>query len=58
MAGGSPPCPVCLKGHLIPMGENSGGTGADTRYWVCTNPSCNYQISPFKDRKVIYKHLE
>ena len=46
-----PPCPVCQKGHLLPM---SGLHNAFT-FWVCSAPACAYVVSSSGTAVTYYK---
>ncbi len=45
MGEGFPPCLRCDSGSLVPLSD-FGGQGAAVHYkaWVCTKPSCGYNI--------------
>ena len=36
-----PPCPVCQKGHLLPVSRMQEANS----FWVCSAPECDYVIS-------------
>ncbi len=42
---GFPPCQRCESGYLVPLSD-FGSQGASIHYkaWVCTNPSCGYNL--------------
>ena len=45
MGDGFPPCLRCDSGNLVPLSD-FGGQGAAVHWkaWVCTNPSCGYNV--------------